>query len=131
MRYAGTVPRKGDNDTKEVVVSPELWSIITAAIAILIAIATSNRSLRREVSERIEAVNKRFDTVDKRFDAVDKRFDAVDKRFDTVDKRFEAISKRIDELSERLADLRERVGRIEGLLEGFRLIRPERTEKER
>ena len=38
--------------------NPEFWSIITTGIVILIAIAASNRSLRRELGERISRVER-------------------------------------------------------------------------
>ena len=80
--------------------SPEFWSIIAAGIAILIAIATSNRSLRREMNERITGVQR-------------------------------DLGARIDGLNDRLGDVRERLGRIEGLLEGFGLLRRNRAGKGR
>lgn len=75
--------------------SPEFWSIIGTGIVILIAVAASNRSLRREMSdlsERITAVQR-------------------------------DLSERIDRMSEWLGDVRERLGRVEGLLEGLGLTR--------
>ena len=65
-------------------------------IVILIAIATSNRSLRRELGERIDGVQRE------------------------LGERINALSERFDALSERLADVRERLGRVEGLLEDLR-----------
>ena len=41
-----------------VVVGPEFWSVIATGIVMLIAIATSNRSLRREMGERIAGVQR-------------------------------------------------------------------------
>ena len=75
--------------------SPEFWSVIGTGIVILIAVAASNRSLRREMSdlsERITAVQR-------------------------------DLSERIDRMSEWLGDVRERLGRVEGLLEGLGLTR--------
>ena len=83
--------------------SPEIWSVMTMGIVILIAIATSNRSLRQELGERIDALSERIDVLSERFDA----------------------------LNERLADVRERLGRVEGLLEGLRWTRRKRAGKER
>ena len=42
---------RSEKSKKEVAVSLEVWSIVTTGIVILIAIAASNRALRREISE--------------------------------------------------------------------------------
>ena len=86
--------------------SPELWSIIGTGIVILIAIAASNRSLRRETSERIEAVQRELGGVRQE---LSQRIDAVRRE----------LGERMDALSEQLGDVRERLGRVEGLLEGL------------
>ena len=87
--------------------SADFWAIITVGIAILIAIGTSNRSLRREMSERITGVQRE------------------------LGERIDRLGKRIDTLGERLGDVRERLGRVEGLLEGFGLTRRKRAGQER
>ena len=76
--------------------SADVWAVITMGIVILIAIATSNRSLRRELGERIDG-----------------------------------MGRRIDEVRRELADVRERLGRVEGLLEGFGLMRRKEARKAR
>ena len=83
--------------------SPDIWPVMTMGIVILIAIATSNRSLRRELGERIDGVQRE-----------------LGERINALSERFDALSERFDALSERLADVRERLGRVEGLLEGLR-----------
>ena len=83
--------------------NPEFWSVITTGIVILIAIAASNRSLRREMNERISGVQQELG----------ERISGVQRD----------LGARIDGLSDRLGDVRERLGRIEGLLEGFGLTR--------
>ena len=133
--------------------SPDFWAIITVGIAILIAIATSNRSLRREMSERITGVQRelgeRIDRLSGRVDALTERVNAVQRelgeridrlggRVDALTERINAVqrelgeridrlSKRIDALGERVGDVRERLGRVEGLLEGFGLTRRKRA----
>ncbi len=103
---------------------PDFWPVITTGIVILIAIAASNRSLRREMSERTTGVQRemgeRIDGLSKRIDGLSERIDGVQRelgaRIDGVQRELGA---RIDGLSERLADVRERLGGVEGLLEGI------------
>jgi len=120
-------------------VSPEIWSIITVGIVILIAIATSNRSLRREMSERINGVQRelggRIDGLSARIDGVQRELSA---RIDSVQQELSAridavqreLSERIDGMSERLGDVRERLGRLEGL-EGIGTVQRKRAGKGR
>ena len=82
--------------------SADVWAVITMGIVILIAIATSNRSLRRELGERIDGMGRRIDEVRRE-----------------LGERIDGLSKRIDGVQRELADVRERLGRVEGLLEGF------------
>ena len=121
---------------------PDFWPVITTGIVILIAIAASNRSLRREMSERITVVQRemgeRIDGLSKRIDGLSERIDGVHRelgvRIDGLSERIDGVqrelgaridgvqrelSARIDGLSERLADVRERLGGVEGLLEGI------------
>ena len=86
--------------------SADVWAVITMGIVILIAIATSNRSLRRELGERIDGMGRRIDEVRRE-----------------LGERIDGMGKRIDEVRRELADVRERLGRVEGLLEGFGLMR--------
>ena len=94
--------------------SADVWSVITMGIVILIAIATSNRSLRRELGERIDGLSKRIDAMGKRIDEVRRE-----------------LGERIDGVQRELADVRERLGRVEGLLEGFGLMRRKEARKKR
>ena len=115
-----------------IVVSPEIWTIATTGIVILIAIATSNRSLRREMSERIAAVRQELgDRIDGVRRELGDRIDGLSKRVDGLSERVDGLSKRVDGLSERIGDLRERLGRVEGLLEGFGLTRRKRAAERR
>jgi len=116
-------------------VSADFWPVITVGIVILIAIATSNRSLRRELGERIDGMGKRVDGLSERIDGVRRelgeRIDGVQRelgeRIDGVQRelgqRIDGLGKRIDGVQRELADVRERLGRVEGLLEGFGLTR--------
>lgn len=100
--------------------SPEIWSVIATGIVILVAIAASNRALRREMNERFDTLSARIDAVrlemSGRIDGLSGRLDAVRSE---MNGRIDGLSERVDGLSERLGEVRERVGRIEGLLEGF------------
>ena len=97
--------------------SPEIWSILTMGVVILIAIATSNRSLRREMTERINGVRRELS----------ERIDGVQRE---LSERIDRLSERIDAVQSELSNLRERLGRVEGLLEGLRWTR-QRAGKER
>ena len=94
--------------------SAEVWTVVSAAIVILIAIAAANRALRREMSERFGEVNERFGEVDKRLGEVNERFDGVGER----------IAALRAEMIERFGELSERLGRVEGFLEGYALRKP-------
>ena len=100
--------------------SADFWPVITVGIVILIAIATSNRSLRRELGERIDGMGKRVDGLSERIDGVRRELGA---RIDGVQRelgeRIDGLGERIDGVQRELADVRERLGRVEGLLEGF------------
>ncbi len=90
--------------------SAEVWSIVATGIVILIAIATSNRSLRREMNQRIDGLSERINAVET---SLNERINAVEK---SLTERINAVENR---LIERLGDVRERLGRSEGLLEGL------------
>ena len=94
--------------------SADFWPVLTMGIVILIAIATSNRSLRRELGERIDGMGKRIDEVRRE-----------------LGERIDGLSKRVDGVQRELADVRERLGRVEGLLEGFGLTRRKEARKKR
>ena len=85
--------------------SADFWPVLTMGIVILIAIATSNRSLRRELGERIDGVQRE------------------------LGKRIDGLSERIDGVQRELGDVRERLGRVEDLLEGFGLMRRKEARK--
>ena len=120
--------------------SPEVWSVITVGIVILIAIATANRSLRRDLGERITTVQRELTEarreLGERITAVQQE---LGERIATVQQELgeriatvqQELGGRIDGLSERLSDVRERLGRVEGLLEGLGLPRRRREGKGR
>ena len=76
------------------------WTVVGAAIAVLIAIATAFRSLRSEIRLFREHVDNR------------------------IDAQGQELRERIDaqgqELREQSSQLRERMAKLEGLLEGLR-----------
>ena len=76
MRGAAPTAAAIDNgDEKEIaVVSPEFWSVISMGVVILIAIATSHRSLRREMdrlSERVDRLSERVNGLSERLGRVE------------------------------------------------------------
>ena len=108
--------------------SADFWPVITVGIVILIAIATSNRSLRRELGERIDGMGKRIDGLSERINGVRRelgeRIDGVQRELgERIDGVQRELGKRINGVQRELADVRERLGRVEGLLEGFGLTR--------
>ena len=133
--------------------SPEIWSILTTGIVILIAIATSNRSLRREMVERVNGVrqelSERLGGLSGRVDGLNGRVDGLSGGVDGLSGRVDGLSGRVDQLSgivdglgqqvdglrremhEDLGDVRERLGRVEGLLEGLGFARNRLHGKER
>ncbi len=117
---------------KEVAVSPEIWSILTTGIVILIAIATSNRSLRRETSERIDGLRRELGA---RINGLSGRVDGLSGRVDGLNGRVDGLGQQVDglrrEMNEYLGDVRERLGRVEGLLEGLGFARNRLHGKER
>lgn len=114
--------------------SPEIWSILTTGIVILIAIATSNRSLRREMVERVNGVRQelserlgglsgRVDGLNGRVDGLSGGVDGLSGRVDQLSGLVDGLGQQVDglrrEMHEHLGDVRERLGRVEGLLEGL------------
>ena len=119
--------------------SPEIWSILTTGIVILIAIATSNRSLRREMVERVNGVrqelSERLGGLSGRVDGLNGRVDGLSGRVDQLNGRVDGLGQQVDglrrEMNEHLGDVRERLGRVEGLLEGLGFARNRLHGKER
>ena len=72
------------------------WTVVGAAIAILVAIGTSFRSLRDEMRTQTKDLRQR------------------------VDAQGDDLRQRIDAQSEQMGQLRERMAHLEGLLEGLR-----------
>ena len=99
---------------KEVAMSAEVWAIISAVIVILIAIATANRGMRREMHELRREMHERFEEVHKRIDGMGER---------VTDLRTEMI--------ERFGQLSERLARVESFLEGMGYAQWKRASKER
>ena len=76
------------------------WTVVGAAIAILVAIATAFRSLRDDMRLFREHVDKR-----------------IDAQGEDLRNRIDAQGK---ETGEQISQLRERMAKLEGLLEGLR-----------
>ena len=83
------------------------WTVVGAAIAVLVAIATAFRSLRDEMRLFREHVDQR-----------------IDAQSEDLRAQGESLRERIDaqgkETSEQISQLRERMAKLEGLLEGLR-----------
>lgn len=86
--------------------SAEIWAVVTMGIVILIAIAASNRALRREISERTADVCRELG----------ERIDGVNGRVGGLAGRIDELIGCIREVQRDVSDLRERLGRIEGFL---------------
>ena len=94
------------------------WTVVGAAVAILAAIATAFRSLRREMRLFREHVDERVDAQRERIDAQGEQL------CERIDAQGEQLRERIDaqgrETGEQISQLRERMAHLEGLLEGLR-----------
>ena len=87
------------------------WTVVGAAIAILVAIGTAFRSLRSEIRLFREHVDNRIDSRGK---DLRERIDAQGK---DLRERIDAQGK---ETGEQIGQLRERMAKLEGLLKGLR-----------
>ena len=79
------------------------WTVIGAAIAILVAVGASFRSLRDELRAQRDELRRQGEDVRQRIDA-----------------QGEDLRRRIDAQGEQMGLLRERMAHLEGLLEGLR-----------
>ena len=94
------------------------WTVVGAAIAILIAIGTAFRSLRSEMRLFREHVDNRIDAQGERIDAQGKDLrEHIDAQGKDLRERIDAQGK---ETAEQIGQLRERMAKLEGLLEGLR-----------
>ena len=87
------------------------WTVIGAAIAILVAIATAFRSLRSEMRLFREHVDNRIEAQGKELR------ERIDAQGEQLRERIDAQGK---ETGEQIGQLRERMAKLEGLLEGLR-----------
>ena len=94
------------------------WTVAGAAIAILVALATSFRSLRHELRAQGQDLRERGDAQGKE---LREHIDAQvrDLRED-IDAQGRDLRERIDAQGKEISQLRERMARLEGLLEGLR-----------
>ena len=83
------------------------WTVVGAAIGILVAIGASFRSLRDEMRAQVKDLRQRIDA---QGDGLRQRIDA----------QGDDLRQRIDAQSEQMGQLRERMAHLEGLLEGLR-----------
>ncbi len=85
----------------------DAWTGVGAAIAILVAIGASFRSLRDELRAQGRELHARID------------YQGEDLR-GRLDAQGEDLRKRLDAQGEQMGQLRERMAHLEGLLEGLR-----------
>ena len=90
--------------------SLEVWSIVTTGIVILIAIAASNRALRREIGELRRETGEQIAGLRRE---MTEQINALRRE----------MNERMDGLGEYIGDVRERLGRVEGLQEGLGFAR--------
>lgn len=83
------------------------WTVIGTGVAILIAIATAFRALRREILEQRIELGKRIDAQSVE---LSKRIDAQSVGISTLNEKMQRLE----------VELRERMAKVEGLLEGLR-----------
>ena len=123
--------------------SLEVWSIVTTGIVILIAIAASNRALRREISElrretgeqiaglrremteQIAALRQEMtEQVNALRQEMTERIDGVRRELtEQINVLRGEMNERMDGLGEYVGDVRERLGRVEGLQEALGFAR--------
>ena len=91
--------------------TPEAWSIIATGIAVLIAIATSNRSIRAEfraeLKREIGGVRREIEKLSERISQVEA---SLNERISQVET---SLTARLNNLE---IELRERLARVEGVL---------------
>ena len=94
------------------------WTVIGTGVAILIAIATAFRALRREILEQRIELGKRIDAqgleLGKRIETQGLE---LGKRIDAQGLEISALNAQMHRLE---VELRERMAKVEGLLEGLR-----------
>ena len=102
--------------------SAEVWTVVSAMVVILIAIATAHRAMRRDLNDRFREVNKRIDGLGERISAVQlemsERFGEMNERAAALrtdmGERFAALraemGERFGEVNERIAALRTDMG---------------------
>ena len=113
--------------------SAEVWTIISAAIVILIAIATSHRALRRELNERMAEMRRELnERMAEMRREMNERIDGLGERVtDLRTEMIERITGLRAEMIERFGQLSERLARVESFLEGMGYAQWKRATKER
>ena len=97
------------------------WTVVGAAVAILVAIGTSFRSLRGEMRDQRKGLVELRERIDTQGADLRERIDAqgADLR-ERIDAQGADLRQRIDAQSEQMGLLRERMAHLEGLLDGLR-----------
>ncbi len=101
------------------------WTVVGAAVAILVAIGASFRGLRDEMRAQVKDLRAQGDGLRQRIDAqgddlrqrIDAQGDGLRQR---IDAQGDGLRQRIDAQSEQMGLLRERMAHLEGLLDGLR-----------
>ncbi len=96
-------------------------TVVGAAVAILVAIGASFRSLRDEMRDQGKGLADLRERIDAQGDDLRERIDAqgADLR-ERIDAQGTVLRQRIDAQSEQMGLLRERMAHLEGLLDGLR-----------
>ena len=109
--------------------TPEVWSIIATGIVVLIAIATSNRSLRGEIGQIRAGMEKLNECISQVEASLNERINQVEASLNERINQVEAsLTERINQLETTLTErmhrvevkLRERLARVEGTLVAVR-----------
>ncbi|MCP5088850.1 MAG: hypothetical protein GY952_18855 [Rhodobacteraceae bacterium] len=77
------------------------------------------QEMRREMSDRFDAVDRKFDAVDARFDEIDRRFDNVYERFDGTDGRIDGVTHLLTLMAAHSANIDGRVESLEAFAESL------------
>ena len=104
---------------------PTAWTVVGAAIAILVAIGASFRSMRQEMKELRGRIDAQGEDLRDRMDAQGEDLrDRMDAQGQEMRKEMGQLRDRVEaqgqEMREEMSQMRERMARLEGLLAGLR-----------
>ena len=98
--------------------TPEAWSIIATGIVVLIAIATSNRSLRGEIGQLRAGMQKLNERISHVESSLTERISQLET---SLTERISQVETSLTERMHRFeVELRERLARVEGTLDAVR-----------